>query len=469
MAKDIIDTLHPEGSLSDNFYPNIKTANIPDGAISADKIQNRTITGSKIAEGAISTSKIANGAISADKIQNWTITGSKIADGAITGDKIADGSVTNIQIGAAEITVDKLDSDVYTTFVTTGSDQTIAGQKTFTAHIKNDEIDNTNGNAMLRYKSAENKVVLGGSTIPTTIMGSADRPTYSKNGSDFSGKSLALKTDVDIEALERESQDEELKRDIDKKANTTDLDTLKSSVNSNWSTLMANLGIGRWANQTLYTQYGWTNVIYDDLMPYYADYNRTFAESKFDNFQEQHASSTLKFSCQFVSPQDNKKSFMGTFYKTKFTTRDIKTAQIDLHNQDIFMGDCEFTWFGSDITNIQFVNGVAYFGSCFLTFNSCPNLKSIDGVDFTYQKFDWTGAANTFRNSPELKHLGIKHIHLSMTISYSTAYEEADLVEIISNLDEVTTTQTLTMGATNLAKLTDEEKKVATDKGWVLA
>ena len=76
------------------------------------------------------------------------------------------------------------------------SDQTITGQKTFMAHIKNDEIDNTNGNAMVRYKSSENKVVLGGSTIPTTIMGSGDRPTYSKNGSDFEGKPLALYSDI---------------------------------------------------------------------------------------------------------------------------------------------------------------------------------------------------------------------------------------------------------------------------------
>lgn len=75
-------------------------------------------------------------------------------------------------------------------------DETINGTKTFSSPIKTDEIDNTNGNAIARYKSTENKVVLGGSTIPTTIMGSGDRPTYSKNGSDFSGEPLALLSDV---------------------------------------------------------------------------------------------------------------------------------------------------------------------------------------------------------------------------------------------------------------------------------
>ena len=74
--------------------------------------------------------------------------------------------------------------------------ETINGTKTFSSPIKTDEIDNTNGNAIARYKSTENKVVLGGSTIPTTIMGSGDRPTYSKDGSDFDGEPLALLSDV---------------------------------------------------------------------------------------------------------------------------------------------------------------------------------------------------------------------------------------------------------------------------------
>jgi hypothetical protein len=37
------------------------------------------------------------------------------------------------------------------------------------------------------------------------------------------------------------------------------------------------------------------------------------------------------------------------------------------------------------------------------------------------------------------------------------------------NQGNPTTTKTLTIGSTNLAKLTDAEKKIATDKGWTLA
>lgn len=81
-------------------------------------------------------------------------------------------------------------------YVDLSSEQTISGIKTFTNEVKTNQIANVNDNAMLRYKESENKVVVGGSTIPTTIMGSGDRPTYSKDGSDFNGSPLALLSDV---------------------------------------------------------------------------------------------------------------------------------------------------------------------------------------------------------------------------------------------------------------------------------
>jgi hypothetical protein len=65
-----------------------------------------------------------------------------------------------------------------------------------------------------------------------------------------------------------------------------------------------------------------------------------------------------------------------------------------------------------------------------------------------------------------------------MLIVYGTNYS-GDVTKIktamISNdgiltlTTEPTTTKTLTLGATNLAKLTDEEKAIATNKGWTLA
>ena len=83
--------------------------------------------------------------------------------------------------------------------------ETITGAKTFNEsitvkidkYIKVNEIDNTNGSALVRYKSAEAKNVFGGVNYDAVLMGKSTRPYYSKSGSDFSGSELALKSDVD--------------------------------------------------------------------------------------------------------------------------------------------------------------------------------------------------------------------------------------------------------------------------------
>ena len=58
---------------------------------------------------------------------------------------------------------------------------------------------------------------------------------------------------------------------------------------------------------------------------------------------------------------------------------------------------------------------------------------------------------------------------VNFNISSSTLFTREALVEILNNLATVTSTKTLTMGSTNLAKLTDEDKAIATNKGWTLA
>ena len=61
------------------------------------------------------------------------------------------------------------------------------------------------------------------------------------------------------------------------------------------------------------------------------------------------------------------------------------------------------------------------------------------------------------------------NIGVSLNIAASTLFERSDLLVILNNLKTVTSTKVLTMGATNLAKLTDEDKAIATNKGWTLA
>ena len=64
---------------------------------------------------------------------------------------------------------------------------------------------------------------------------------------------------------------------------------------------------------------------------------------------------------------------------------------------------------------------------------------------------------------------GNPNFKVSLDLSPCPNLTHDSIMVVINGLQTVTTTQKLTLGATNLAKLTDEEKKVATDKGWTLA
>ena len=65
--------------------------------------------------------------------------------------------------------------------------------------------------------------------------------------------------------------------------------------------------------------------------------------------------------------------------------------------------------------------------------------------------------------------IGNPNFKVSFDLSGCTKLTHDSLMVFINGLQTVTTTKKLTLGANNLAKLTDDEKKVATDKGWTLA
>lgn len=95
----------------------------------------------------------------------------------------------------------------------------------------------------------------------------------------------------------------------------------------------------------------------------------------------------------------------------------------------------------------------------------CNNLQTVPAFDCT----NVTNMNNMFASCSSLKSILMTNIGVSLNISSSTLFDREDLVLILNNLKTVTTTKTLTMGATNLAKLTDEDKAIATNKGWTLA
>ena len=96
----------------------------------------------------------------------------------------------------------------------------------------------------------------------------------------------------------------------------------------------------------------------------------------------------------------------------------------------------------------------------------CSSLTTVPLFD-TSKVTDMSGMLS-YCSSLEAIHM--ININASLNISASTKFTREALLEIIGNLKAQTSgTKTLTMGATNLAKLTDEDKAIATNKGWTLA
>ena len=100
----------------------------------------------------------------------------------------------------------------------------------------------------------------------------------------------------------------------------------------------------------------------------------------------------------------------------------------------------------------------------YYTFQLCTSLTTIPPLDVSKV----TNTYYMFGGCTSLKSILMHGMKVSFDIHASTQFEESDLVTILNNLATVTSTQTLTMGPTNLAKLTDEEKAIATNKGWTL-
>ena len=111
--------------------------------------------------------------------------------------------------------------------------------------------------------------------------------------------------------------------------------------------------------------------------------------------------------------------------------------------------------FGQNSTNFNY---------CFY---NCTNLASLNlPAGFGQNAINASGC---FTKCTALKAItGNPNFKVSFSLSDSTELTHDSIMVVINGLQTVNG-QTLTLGSTNLAKLTDEEKKVATDKGWTLA
>lgn len=98
----------------------------------------------------------------------------------------------------------------------------------------------------------------------------------------------------------------------------------------------------------------------------------------------------------------------------------------------------------------------------FIYCQKLTNIPKLDTSKVTIMK-------DMFNGCISLKEIHMTGMKVNFNISSSTKFTRDALLEILNNLATVTKTQTLTMGSTNLAKLTDEDKSIATNKGWTLA
>ena len=103
-----------------------------------------------------------------------------------------------------------------------------------------------------------------------------------------------------------------------------------------------------------------------------------------------------------------------------------------------------------------------------------PNLKRIEAIGFSRMTsaFD-----RTFAGAYALEEIGEIRGNISFNgfnVNNSSKLTRATLIRILNALADKTsdtsgTTWKITLGETNIAKLTEEEQQIATSKGWVIA
>ena len=246
-----------------------------------------------------------------------------------------------------------------------------------------------------------------------------------------------------------------------------DLAFYSDTQENNWDLLWANLGIGRWAGQRFYYPYSVTNTytLVDRLSMHYTSLIRCFSNiSLYSNRDNVPVTGTTIICPDLPTLHSNEAaSFMFAWWEEN-SNLTLMLGNGSQGGQYMFGHSPAFIKIdiqeGKTFQITNYSQGV---------FARCSNLEYIGPIDMSLARQTGGGNAYMFLGCSKLKTIKITHWTGSFDISDSTAFEEADLVEILNNLDAVSTTQTLTMGATNLAKLTTDDILIATGKGWQLA
>lgn len=131
-----------------------------------------------------------------------------------------------------------------------------------------------------------------------------------------------------------------------------------------------------------------------------------------------------------------------------------------------------FTGYFQDCTNLEEVTGTLESSpsNTSYMFSGCSSLKYINGIEFDFT--NTTNLTGMFSGCSFLEEIRFKADTLSITnldLTSCKLLSHDSLLSILNSCAQTSDTKTLKLGADNLAKLSEEEKAIATNKGWTLA
>lgn len=167
---------------------------------------------------------------------------------------------------------------------------------------------------------------------------------------------------------------------------------------------------------------------------------------------------------------------VGTSYNGRAQSYLKKFPQIDTSNQTVFRQMFDSCRFMIEISQIDTSNGTNFyqmFSYCYelktipkinlqkatridYIVENCSKLENIGGFENVGQAFQTTQMAN--------------YPNYELKLSYCTLLTHDSLMNVINNLYDIATkgvkTQKLTIGSTNISKLSAEELQICTERGW---
>lgn len=238
-----------------------------------------------------------------------------------------------------------------------------------------------------------------------------------------------------------------------------DFDSIKSAIEAK--------GVPVGASPT--SQYGEkiSKILGGDISVIRAFIERSFTELAIPNGTTQIANSVFNGYTNLTSvtiPDSVTSIGNQSFANSGVTEINLPSSVIQIGSQ-VFQGCQSLVKVVFNTETMRFLEFNGYM------FYNCPNLKEILNVP------NFTGGGYPFayfiNNSPNIKYLSVvKNFNTSgLNLSASTKFSADTLVAILENLADRTglASYSLTLGADNIAKLTEEQISIALNKNWILA